>query len=180
MPDVPNPEPCCEYCVTNGRTTARLRSGFETDASFTSHRSYCKKQSMIKQPMIKKRSAPAGAKQSASAAVKSNSKSAKRSRPTGSGGRGLPHKLGSTVNVIFGMRPDGYNTIYTAAVIVDVARVEQYDQSKRFAAPLEKDGNDGTSKAATCEYVYQVDYKDEAMLLKLPGTGKINPLCEPV
>ena len=175
MPDVPNPEPCCEYCITNGRETARLRSGFKTDASFASHRSACKKKMQRK-----KRSAPAGTKQSASAAVKANSKSAKRSRATGSGGRGLPHKIGSTVNVIFGMRQDGYNTIYTAAVIVDVARVEQYDQSKRFAALLEKDGKDGTSKAATCEYVYQVDYKDEAMLLKLPGTGKINPLCEPV
>ena len=78
------------------------------------------------------------------------------------------------------MRPDGYNTIYTSAVIVDVARVEHYDQSKKFAALLKEDGNDGTSKAATCEYVYQVDYKDGALLLKLPGICKINPLCEPV
>ena len=76
------------------------------------------------------------------------------------------------------MRPDGQNSIYTAAVIVDVARVEQYNQSNRFAALVEKDKKDGTSTAATCEYVYQVDYKDEAMLLKLPGKGKINPLCE--
>ena len=66
-------------------------------------------------------------------------------------------------------------------MIVDVARVEHYDQSKKYAALLKEDGNDGTtSKAAMCEYVYQVDYKDEALLLKLPGSGKINPLCEPV
>ena len=173
MPEVPNPEPCCEYCITNGHETARLRSAFKSDHSFTTHRSYCKNK------MVKKRSAPAGADQSASDTVKPNSNSAKRSRATV--GRGLPHEIGATVNVIFGMRPDGQNSIYTAAVIVDVAREEQYDQSKRFAALLEKDGNDGTtSKAATCEYVYQVDYKDEALLLKLPGTGKTNPLCEPV
>ena len=176
MPDVPNPEPCCEYCITNGRETARLRSGFKTDASFTSHRSYCKKQSMIKQSMIKKRSAPAGADQSASDTVKPNSNSAKRSRATV--GRGLPHDIGATVNVIFGMRPDGQKSIYTAAVIVDVARVEQDNQSNRYAALVEKDEKNCTSTAATCEYVYQVDYKDEAMLLKLPGKGKINPLCE--
>ena len=170
MPDVPNPEPCCEYCITNGHETARLRSAFKSDQSFTTHRSYCKNK------MIQKRSAPAGADQSASDTVKPNSNSAKRSRATV--GRGLPLEIGATVNVIFGMRPDGQKSIYTAAVIVDVARVEQYNQSNRFAALVEKDEKNGTSTAATCEYVYQVDYKDEAMLLKLPGKGKINPLCE--
>ena len=170
MPEVPNPEPCCEYCIANGRKTASLRSAFKSDQSFTTHRSYCKNK------MIQKRSAPAGADQSASDTGKQNSNSAKRSRATV--GRGLPLEIGATVNVIFGMRPDGQKSIYTAAVIVDVARVEQYNQSNRFAALVEKDAKNGTSTAATCEYVYQVDYKDEAMLLKLPGKGKINPLCE--
>ena len=67
-------------------------------------------------------------------------------------------------------------------MIVDVARVENFDQTNKYAALLLKeDGNDATTpKAATCEYVYQVDYKDEALPLQLPGSGKINPLCEPV
>ena len=95
----------------------------------------------------------------------------------------MPLKLGSTVDVIFGMRPAGRAVPkYTSAVIVDVARVENFDQTDKYAALLLKeDGNDATtSKAATCEYVYQVDYKDEALPLQLPGSGKINPLCEPV
>jgi hypothetical protein len=170
MRDVPSETPC-EYCNTS------VRGDFKTKASFGSHRSICKKKlnegPSHHQPQKKK------AKQSASAAVKS----ATRNRATGTGGPSLPLKLGSTVDVIFGMRPDGRAVPkYTSAVIVDVARVENFDQTDKYAALLaEEDGNDATtSKAATCEYVYQVDYKDEALPLQLPGSGKINPLCEPV
>ena len=97
-----------------------------------------------------KQSAPAAAKQSAAAAAKqltaAAAAAAKRSRATGTGGPSLPLKLGSTVDVFFGMRPDG-TLSKSSAVIVDVARVEQYDQSERY------DGLDATtSKAATCQY----------------------------
>ena len=115
MPDVP-PETRCEYRITS---PAKLRSDYCTFVSFASHRSACKKKKQKN-----KHSAPADAKQFASAAVELDSKSAKRSRPTDTGGRSLPLKLGSTVNVIFGMRPDGRAVNkYTSAVIVDVARV---------------------------------------------------------
>ena len=177
MPDVP-PETACEHCIT---IPAKLRSGFTSKNSFASHRSTCKKNNHGKKKQTIKPSAPA-AKQSASAAVKLDSKSAKRQRPTGIGSLSMPLKLGTTVNVIFGMRPDGSAaSTYTSAVIVEVARVEHFDQSEKHAALLKEDGNDSTtSKAATCEFVYKVDYKDDALHLQLPGTGKINPLCEPV
>ena len=93
----------------------------------------------------------------------------------------MPLKLGSTVDVIFGMRPDGGHVPKSSGVIVDVARVEDYGQSEKHAALLKEDGNDATtSKAAMCQYAYQVDYKDEALPLNLPGSGKITPLCAPV
>ena len=59
----------------------------------------------------------------------------------------MPLKLGSTVDVIFGMRPAGRAVPkYTSAVIVDVARVENFDQTDKYAALLaEEDGNDATT-----------------------------------
>ena len=165
MRDVPSETPC-EYCNTS------VRGDFKTKASYASHRSICKKK--LNEGPSHHRHHQKKAKQSASAAVKLESKSAKRNRATGTGGPSLPLKLGSTVDVFFGMRPDGALS-KSSAVIVDVARVEQYDQSERYA------GLDATtSNAATCQYAYQVDYKDDALPLKLPGSGKINPLCEPV
>ena len=150
--------------------------------SFASHRSTCKnklgpsrkkKKQKTKQyaPADAKQSAPADANQSAAAAAKQSTATAaaaaKRSRATGTDGPRLPLKLGSTVDVFFGMRPDSALS-KSSAVIVDVTRVEQYDQSERYA------GLDATSsKAATCRYAYQVDYKNDALPLKLPGSGKI-------
>ena len=115
MRDVPSETPC-EYCNTS------VRGDFKTKASFGSHRSICKKKPnegpSHRQPQKKK------TKQSASTAVKS----ATRNRATGTGGPSLPLKLGSTVDVIFGMRPAGHAVPkYTSAVIVDVARVENFD-----------------------------------------------------
>ena len=178
MPDVP-PETACEHCIT---IPAKLRSGFTSKNSFASHRSSCKKNNHGKKKQTIRPSAPA-AKQPASAAVKLDSKSkAKRKRTTGTVSLSMPLKLGTTVNVFYGMRPDGSAaSTYTSAVIVEVARVEHFDQSGKHAALLIEDANDRTtSKAATCEFVYKVDYKDDALHLQLPGTGKINPLCEPV
>ena len=177
MPDVP-PETPCEYCIS---IPPKLRSAFNSQSSFGSHRSTCKGKHGPKKQKIQA-SAPAAAKQSASAAAKSNSKSAKRNRPTGTGSLSMPLKLGSTVDVIFGMRPDESAVpTLTSAVIVDIARVENFDQSEKHAALLKEDGNDSTtSKAATCEFVYKVDFKDDALHLQLPGSGKLNPLCEPV
>ena len=147
MRDVPSETPC-EYCNTS------VRGDFKTKASFESHCSICKKK--LNEGPSHHRHQRKKAKQSASVAVKS----ATRNRATGTSGPSLPFKLGSTVDVIFGMRPawrDVFN--YTSVVIDDVARVENFDQTDRYAALLaEEDGNDGTtSKAATCEYVYQVD-----------------------
>ena len=99
MPECP-PETPCEYCIAS---PAKLRSGLGSLASFASHRSTCKKLSEKNKKQKIKQSAPADAKQSASAAVELDSKSAKRSRSTGTGGLSMPLKLGSTVNVIFGM-----------------------------------------------------------------------------
>ena len=185
MPDV-DPETPCEYCTTS---PAKLRSGFCSLSSFASHRSTCKNKLLNGEPSQTKKKqktkpAAAAATQPAAAAAKQSkaaaTAAAKRNRATGTGDPSLPLELGSTVDVFFGMRPDG-TVPKSSAVIVDVARVEHYDQSKKYAALLKEDGNDATtSKAATCEYVYQVDYKDEALPLQLPGSGKINPLCEPV
>ena len=175
MPDV-DPETPCEYCTTS---PAKLRSGFCSLSSFASHRSTCKnKLSQKKKKQKTKQSAPADAKQPAAAAAKQSTAAAaaaaKRSRATGTGDPSLPLELGSTVDVYFGMRPDRALS-KSSAVIVDVARVEQFDQSERYAG-LEAT----TSNAATCQYAYQIDYKDEALPLQLPGSGKINALCEHV
>ena len=202
MPDV-DPETPCEYCTTS---PAKLRSGFCSLSSFASHRSTCKnKLSQKKKKQKTKQSAPADAKQPAAAAAKqstaaaaaaakrnrstgtgdpslpaakqskaADAAAAKRSRATGTGDPSLPLELGSTVDVYFGMRPDRALS-KSSAVIVDVARVVQFDQSERYAG-LEAT----TSNAATCQYAYQLDYKDEALPLQLPGSGEINPLCEHV
>ena len=186
MPDV-DPETPCEYCTTS---PAKLRSGFCSLGSFSSHRSTCKKKllelQLLERTKKKQKIQPATqpATQPAAAAAKQSkaaaAAAAKRNRSTGTGDPSLPLELGSTVDVFFGMRPDG-TVPKSSAVIVDVARVEHYDQSKKYAALLKEDGNDATtSKAATCQYAYRVDYKDEALPLGLPGSGKIIPLCEPV
>ena len=116
--------------------------------------------------------AAAAAKQSKAAAAAA----AKRNRATGTGDPSLPLELGSTVDVFFGMRPDPA-LLKSSAVIVDVARVVQFDQSERYAGLQATTSN---AAAATCQYAYQLDYKDDAQPLKLPGSGKITPLCEPV
>ena len=177
MPDV-DPETPCEYCTTS---PAKLRSGFCSLSSFASHRSTCKnKLSQKKKKQKTKQSAPADAKQPAAAAAKQSTAAAaaaaKRSRATGTGDPSLPLELGSTVDVYFGMRPDP-NLLKSSAVIVDVARVVQFDQSERYAGLQATTSN---AAAATCQYAYQLDYKDDAQPLKLPGSGKITPLCEPV
>ena len=177
MPDV-DPETPCEYCTTS---PAKLRSGFCSLGSFASHRSTCKnKLSQKKKKQKTKQSAPADAKQPAAAAAKQSTAAAaaaaKRSRATGTGDPSLPLELGSTVDVYFGMRPDP-NLLKSSAVIVDVARVVQFDQSERYAG---LQVNTSNAAAATCQYAYQLDYKDDAQPLKLPGSGKITPLCEPV
>ena len=163
MPDV-DPETPCEYCTTS---PAKLRSGFCSLSSFASHRSTCKKNKKKKQ---KTKPATQPATQPAAAAA------AKRNRATGTGDPSLPLELGSTVDVFFGMRPDP-NLLKSSAVIVDVARVVQFDQSERYAG---LQVNTSNAAAATCQYAYQLDYKDDAQPLKLPGSGKITPLCEPV
>ena len=174
MSDVP-PETPCEHCE-------KLRSGFGSLASFRSHKSTCKKKKK------KKAAAAAAAKRNRStgtgdpslpAAKQSkaaDAAAAKRSRATGTGDPSLPLELGSTVDVYFGMRPDP-NLLKSSAVIVDVARVVQFDQSERYAG---LQANTSNAAAATCQYAYQLDYKDDAQPLKLPGSGKITPLCEPV
>ena len=161
MRDV-DPETPCEHCE-------KLRSGFCSLSSFASHRSTCKKNKKKKQ---KTEPAAAAAKQSKAAAAAA----AKRNRATGIGDPSLPLELGSTVDVFFGMRPDP-NLLKSSAVIVDVARVVQFDQSERYAGLQATTSN---AAAATCQYAYQLDYKDDAQPLKLPGSGKITPLCEPV
>ena len=173
MPDV-DPETPCEYCTTS---PAKLRSGFCSLSSFASHRSTCKKNKRTKKKQKTKpatqpatQPAAAAAKQSKAAAAAA----AKRNRATGTGDPSLPLELGSTVDVYFGMRPDP-NLLKSSAVIVGVARVVQFDQSERYAGLQAT-----TSNAATCQYAYQLDYKDDAQPLKLPGSGKITPLCEPV
>jgi hypothetical protein len=173
MPDV-DPETPCEYCTTS---PAKLRSGFCSLSSFASHRSTCKNNKKKKQ---KTKPATQPAKQPAAAAAKQSTAAAaaaaKRSRATGTGDSSLPLELGSTVDVYFGMRPDP-NLLKSSAVIVDVARVVQFDQSERYAGLQATTSN---AAAATCQYAYQLDYKDDAQPLKLPGSGKITPLCEPV
>ena len=182
MPDV-DPETPCEYCTTS---PAKLRSGFSSIGSFSSHRSTCKKKLQLQlqlqleptkkkqkiQPATQPATQPAAAKQSKAAAAAA----AKRNRATGTGDPSLPLERGSTVDVFFGMRPDPAR-LKSSAVIVDVARVVKFDQSKRFAGLQATTSN---AAAATCQYVYQLDYKDDAQPLKLPGPGKITPLCEPV
>ena len=173
MPDV-DPETPCEYCTTS---PAKLRSGFCSLSSFASRRSTCKKNKKKKQ---KTKPATQPAKQPAAAAAKQSTAAAaaaaKRSRATGTGDPSLPLELGSTVDVYFGMRPDP-NLLKSSAVIVDVARVVQFDQSERYAG---LQVNTSNAAAATCQYAYQLDYKDDAQPLKLPGSGKITPQCEPV
>ena len=180
MPDV-DPETPCEYCTTS---PAKLRSGFCSLGSFSSHRSTCKKKllelQLLERTKKKQKIQPATqpATQPAAAAAKQSkaaaAAAAKRNRATGTGDPSLPLELGSTLDVFFGMRPDPALS-KSSAVIVEVARVEQFDQSERYAGLKAT-----TSNAATCQYAYQIDYKDDAQPLKLPGSGKINPLCEPV
>ena len=136
MPDV-DPETPCEYCTTS---PAKLRSGFCSLGSFASHRSTCKnKLSQKKKKQKTKQSAPADAKQPAAAAAKQSTAAAaaaaKRSRATGTGDPSLPLELGSTVDVYFGMRPDP-NLLKSSAVIVDVARVENFDQTNNLPTDI--------------------------------------------